>query len=280
MKDRNGKTICMLKQMRRSRGLSQARIAELVGVKRQAIYDIESGRYMPNTAVALRLARHLGCRVEDLFSEESLEPVHHVFMAEGRGLLHRGFRWPRCGDVLWDIPWMAGTCSAMNCAPRTASSRSGGDRVRLFATPEHLDKTILLLGCDPAFSLLAAHVARTSPSARIACRFASSYRALEGLSAGQAHIAGTHLHSSTSEDSNVQAARARLSGVGGLVVGYSVMQEGLMVAPGNPHGIRSAADLAKEEIRMVNREEGAALRVLLDDHLAECPHSSHRGEGL
>jgi putative molybdopterin biosynthesis protein len=53
------------------------------------------------------------------------------------------------------------------------------------------------------------------------------------------------------------------------VIGFSVMEEGLMVAPANPHGIRSVAELAREGVRMVNREEGAALRVLLDDHLTK-----------
>ena len=41
-----------------------------------------------------------------------------------------------------------------------------------------------------------------------------------------------------------------------------------MVASGNPLNIRTASDLAKGNIRLVNREPGAALRVLLDDCLA------------
>ena len=41
-----------------------------------------------------------------------------------------------------------------------------------------------------------------------------------------------------------------------------------MVAPGNPHGIRTVADLTGSGVRFVNREEGAALRILLDEHLA------------
>jgi len=57
-----------LKAARKARGLSQSELAERVGVKRQAIYDMETNRYMPNTALALRLARELGCRVEDLFA--------------------------------------------------------------------------------------------------------------------------------------------------------------------------------------------------------------------
>ena len=40
-----------------------------------------------------------------------------------------------------------------------------------------------------------------------------------------------------------------------------------MVAAGNPLGIRTVADLNQPMVRFVNREPGAALRVLLDDHL-------------
>jgi len=54
-----------------------------------------------------------------------------------------------------------------------------------------------------------------------------------------------------------------------MVVGFSLMEEGIMVAPGNPLGIHSVADLASPKTRMVNREQGAALRVLLDDELAK-----------
>jgi putative molybdopterin biosynthesis protein len=39
------------------------------------------------------------------------------------------------------------------------------------------------------------------------------------------------------------------------------------VAAGNPLGIRTVADLGQPMVRFVNREPGAALRVLLDDHL-------------
>ncbi len=63
---------CNLKAARKAKELSQSELAELVGVKRQAIYDMESGRYVPNTQVALLLAKVLGCRVEDLFSIASI----------------------------------------------------------------------------------------------------------------------------------------------------------------------------------------------------------------
>jgi len=41
-------------------------------------------------------------------------------------------------------------------------------------------------------------------------------------------------------------------------------QQGLMLAPGNPLGIRGIADLARPDVRFINRQEGAGTRVLLD----------------
>lgn len=278
MKDKPGRVICRLKQMRQSRGLSQSQVAELVGVRRQAIYDVESGRYLPNTEVALRLARHLGCRVEDLFSEEAHAGSRTVTMAEDAGSVSSRVSVVRVRGRLIGYP-AGGNHTFSNDLRAADGVLEEGGGVRLFASPEYLDNAVLLLGCDPAFSLLTAHVSRVAPVARVACRFASSHRALESLAAGHAHIAGTHLHSAPRSDSNVKLARERLAGFGGAVVGFSLMEEGLMVAPGNPRRIRSVADLASEKVRFVNREPGAALRILLDDKLSKSgiPHKAVKG---
>ncbi len=63
-----------LKVLRAASGLSQGELAERVGLTRQAIYMIEAGRYLPNAATALRLARALACKVEDLFLIEDEAP--------------------------------------------------------------------------------------------------------------------------------------------------------------------------------------------------------------
>src|SRR3954471_14083825 len=48
-------------------GISQAELAQRAGVTRQAVSAIESGKAAPTMAVALRLARVVGRRVDDLF---------------------------------------------------------------------------------------------------------------------------------------------------------------------------------------------------------------------
>ncbi|MBY0274331.1 helix-turn-helix transcriptional regulator, partial [Candidatus Binatia bacterium] len=57
-----------LREVRAARGLSQQELAARCALTRQSVGAIESGRYVPNTGVALALARALGCRVEDLFA--------------------------------------------------------------------------------------------------------------------------------------------------------------------------------------------------------------------
>ena len=69
----SGHMINRLAGMRKGRGVSAVELAAQVGVTRQAIYAIEAGTYMPNTAVALRLARVLETSVEDLFTLEAEE---------------------------------------------------------------------------------------------------------------------------------------------------------------------------------------------------------------
>lgn len=57
-----------LKVSRARRDLTQAELAETVGVTRQTINAIETGRYDPSLELAFRLAEFFDCRVEDLFT--------------------------------------------------------------------------------------------------------------------------------------------------------------------------------------------------------------------
>lgn len=47
--------------------LTQAELAERVAVSRKTINTVENGVFVPSTVLALKLARALGVRVEDLF---------------------------------------------------------------------------------------------------------------------------------------------------------------------------------------------------------------------
>jgi putative transcriptional regulator len=56
-----------LKDARSAAGLTQADLAERVGVSRKTINTVENGVFIPSTLLALKLAKALKCKVEDLF---------------------------------------------------------------------------------------------------------------------------------------------------------------------------------------------------------------------
>ena len=56
-----------LKQVREAKGLTQAQLAEAIGVSRKTINTVENGVYVPSTVIALKLAAALDEPVERLF---------------------------------------------------------------------------------------------------------------------------------------------------------------------------------------------------------------------
>ena len=57
-----------LRELRAERELTQAALAEAVGVSRKTINTVENGVFVPSTTLALKLARALGVAVEEIFS--------------------------------------------------------------------------------------------------------------------------------------------------------------------------------------------------------------------
>lgn len=56
--------------LRKERRITQAELAQAVGVSRQTIVAVEAGDYAPSVYLALRIGRALGATVEDLFGAE------------------------------------------------------------------------------------------------------------------------------------------------------------------------------------------------------------------
>jgi putative transcriptional regulator len=62
-----------VRELRTARGLSQGELATAVGVSRQTVNAIETGRYLPSLPLAIGLARFFGLRVEEVFHADSKE---------------------------------------------------------------------------------------------------------------------------------------------------------------------------------------------------------------
>ena len=56
-----------LKERRGALGLTQAELAQRVGVTRKTVNTVENGVFTPSTTLAIKLSRALGLTVEELF---------------------------------------------------------------------------------------------------------------------------------------------------------------------------------------------------------------------
>jgi putative transcriptional regulator len=70
--------------LRAEKDWTQARLADEIGVSRQAIVAIENGKYDPALPLAFRIARAFGKNVEEVFLWEEEPPVPQSAAKKGR----------------------------------------------------------------------------------------------------------------------------------------------------------------------------------------------------
>ncbi|WP_217589475.1 helix-turn-helix transcriptional regulator [Lentibacillus saliphilus] len=61
-----------IKTLRKEHNMTQEALSKQVGVSRQSIVAIESGKYNPSLELAFKISQQFGCTIEDvfIFSEE------------------------------------------------------------------------------------------------------------------------------------------------------------------------------------------------------------------
>lgn len=59
-----------VRELRAAKGLSQGELAQALGVSRQTVNAIETGRYLPSLPLAIALARYFASTVEQVFDPE------------------------------------------------------------------------------------------------------------------------------------------------------------------------------------------------------------------
>jgi molybdate-binding protein/DNA-binding XRE family transcriptional regulator len=263
-----------LAALRHKRGFSAAGLAKTVGISRQTIYAMEAGSYVPNTAVALRLARTLEVSVEELFAlpGESAAPE----LPSRQAVLLPGSDPPQPGQPVQlcrvdkvliatspsPVPWYLPASDAIVTGEPVAGRRT---KVRAYYPDAEFRNRVLVAGCDPGISVLARHVLLAGVELVPALR--NSSQALLLLKQGRVHIAGTHLRDEVTGESNIPEIARLFPKKAVAVFSFAVWEEGILTAWGNPKGIRGIEDLGRKDVSIVNREPGAGSRFLLDSHL-------------
>ena len=63
----------IIEQKRKERGMTQQQLAAALGVSRQTIISLESGKYNPSILLAHAIVRLFGTQIEDIFLFEEEE---------------------------------------------------------------------------------------------------------------------------------------------------------------------------------------------------------------
>jgi molybdopterin molybdotransferase/putative molybdopterin biosynthesis protein len=164
--------------------------------------------------------------------------------------------------------------------PRMTQGVQAGEtvQVRMYRPLSEMRRAILHIGShDLTLDLLSQYLGEHG--VRLVSSNAGSIGGLVALRRGEAHLAGCHLLDPATGEYNVRYVREYLPGQQVVLVALVGRAQGLMVAQGNPKRIRSLADLAREDLRFVNRQRGAGTRVLLDYHLEKLGIDAARVQG-
>lgn len=95
-------------------------------------------------------------------------------------------------------------------------------------------------------------------------KYCSGAEALDSLSTGGCEIAGFHVPMAEFEPVAIDHYRPWLQAGSHRVIRLAKRRQGLMVAAGNPKRIYEIGDLARPDLRFINRQPGSGTRYLLD----------------
>jgi putative molybdopterin biosynthesis protein len=280
-----------LKSLSTQKGFSQGELAVRAGITRQAVSSIELNLYLPTTAVALHLASVLACRVEDLFSLGVAENI-----VEGKLIGHLPHSDMKALPIRVKVSTVGSktvvrpvtglgevlsfTIPADGYVVEARGQTSGMTvRVKLSRDRQSIEQAISVAGCDPAIFLAGEHMRRHKDQTSLVGWMMGSMAALRALQQGEVHVAGLHLFDPATGESNLPFLRRVLKSSNYEVVTFATWEEGLLVRAGNPKSIRAISDVVGPSITLVNREEGAGARLLLDQRLRAAGINSDQVKG-
>ena len=129
---------------------------------------------------------------------------------------------------------------------------------------------IITLGShDLALESIARHMQEGEHHPGLVALPVGSLDGLIALRQGICQMAGCHLLDAPSGEYNSEHVRHLFPGEEMVLITLAHREQGLMVAPGNPHRIQGLEDLTREEITFANRRRGAGTRLWLDQQLGQ-----------
>ncbi|MDR2154683.1 MAG: helix-turn-helix transcriptional regulator [Burkholderiaceae bacterium] len=152
-------------------------------------------------------------------------------------------------------------------APQIEALHADLERAFALAFDDRIHMLSLHASHDDALVLLRDHAAAAA-RLHLDIRFTGSVDAIGALNQGRCVMAGFHTLEHSPSGSAAQRAYKPLLKPGlHKLIGFARRTQGLIVAPGNPLGLRGLRDVAERGARYVNRPLGTGTRVLFDELL-------------
>ena len=157
-------------------------------------------------------------------------------------------------------------------APQIAALHADLERAFAVAFDPNAHVLTLYASHDDALVALRTHAAAQADAGalHLDIRFTGSVDAIRALNEGRCTLAGFHTVEHPAADSlTARTYKPMLQPGLHKIIGFAQRTQGLIVAPGNPLGLGSLADVARTSARFLNRPMGTGTRVLLDDLLVQ-----------
>jgi molybdate-binding protein/DNA-binding XRE family transcriptional regulator len=243
--------------------MSQESLAEALGVSRQFISAIESGKSLPSLPVAIKLAQLLDTNVETLFSELD-QPDRHAVVPASTFESGDRVKLARIDERLVAFP-LSGEDGFYPADARVADTTGHLEWIEQDDTDK---ETIVMVGCDPALTLLNRWAAENT-SLRLIHFTKGSETALESLFRREAHIAGIHAGQHAAWAERIRPGGTPATGYAS--VHFARWEIGIAAARGNPKQVTSLDDLPRPDLRWVKREKGSVVHNMFTAALDKIP---------
>ncbi len=140
----------------------------------------------------------------------------------------------------------------------------------LLVQQKEILNTVVFIGShDITIDILSDEIRKKGQNIRISSSNVGSLGGLIALKKGRCHLSGSHLLDTETGEYNLSYIKRYLKGVPVAVYHLVLRDQGLIVAKGNPKGIKGLEDLTRDDVSFVNRQAGSGTRVLLDYRLEQ-----------
>lgn len=137
--------------------------------------------------------------------------------------------------------------------------------IELLRGREEIDNTLVVNGShDPLIDTVYDAMRRKDYRMYVSSSHVGSMGGIMAVKRDETHLAGVHLLDESSGEYNTPFLKRYLSDVDLVLIQGVKRSQGLMVAPGNPKGIKSLEDILSKGASYVNRQKGSGTRILLD----------------